>query len=97
MHRQRDDRKEWMKGSGKGMGLDRQKEVKMWGKREVRQWRINQFILRVREKFFLVRKDGRKRKLHKDQPGVLTYTCWHKLRSKTAIQNCQTTANLSKL
>lgn len=47
MHRQRDDRKEWMKGSGKEMGADRQREVK----REVRHWRINQFILRVRETF----------------------------------------------
>lgn len=52
MRRQRDDRKEWMKGSGKEIGVDRQRGVRMWGKREVRHWRINQFILRVRETFY---------------------------------------------
>lgn len=58
---------EWngWRGSGKEMGVDRQREVKMWGKREdVRHWRINQFILRARGNFFSGRKDGRKRKLH---------------------------------
>lgn len=51
MQRQGDDRKEWMMGSGNEMEGDRQREVKMWERKEVRRWRINQFILRARETF----------------------------------------------